>query len=205
MTMASSLPDISFADARDLLLEILDLDPAAKPAMRARIRQLQKLGLDQLEARYARRDYGLTELAKLATAFRMMQAFMLPSIAVRYLTERWQDLVPALLAGIGQDFAENLGVAEPIPNTPIVLIEGITLSRFGQKGANDARYDGPLGMILCLPVENAMIEVHKPASGLLLDSRSFMPALVSALQVKAALSGRQLAHEIDRLAASCNL
>ena len=202
MTSAASLPDISFADARDLLLEILGLDPDAQPAMRARIRQLQKLGLDQLEARYARRDYGLTELTKLATAFRLMQAFMLPSIAVRYLTERWSDFVPALLAGIDHDFASELGVRRLIPATPLVLIEGIALNRFGQKGANDARYDGPLGMIICLPAENAKLEVQKPASGLLLDTRSFMPALLNGLQIKAALSGRQLAHEIDRLAAS---
>ena len=196
------MPDLAFASVRDLLLETLGLDSEAKPAMRARIRQLQNLGLAASAMPYARHDYGLVELARLAAAFRMMQAFMLPIVAVRYLTERWEDFVPALIAGIGADLVREFDAVVPVGGKPLVLIEGIALSRFGQKSANDKRYDGPLGRIELLTSDASMFESPPIASSLLLDTRSFMPGLVRGLQNRGAISERQIAHEIARLAIS---
>ena len=61
----------------------------------------------------------------LATAFQLMSAFVLPSIAVRLLTERWADFAPALLAGINDDVAQRRWSEEPAPRRPFLMVEGV--------------------------------------------------------------------------------
>ena len=202
MSEISSMPDLTFGTACEILLETLNLDPDAGPAMKARIRQVQNLGLAKSDTPYARHDYGLAELAKLAAAFRMMQGFMLPIIAVRYLTERWEDLVPALIDGIDSEFLREIGAVVPVGHKPLVLIEGIALAQLGQKSANDKRYDGPLGRIERVSLDGVCEAGAGISSGLLLDTRSFMPGLINGLQARAVVTDRQMAHEIARLALS---
>lgn len=103
---------------------------------------------------YERFSYGLPELARLSMAFRMMSAFMLPIVAVRYRTERLPDIVPGLIAALDEGDTRDRWDSGPAARLPIVAIEGVALSRLGQKAASDSRYDGALGKVLAA-FENA--------------------------------------------------
>lgn len=174
----------------------------ARSAFQARIRQLQRIGLLKKPdgKAYERFTYGLVELAALATAFRLMAAFMLPSLAVRYLTERWGDFVPALLGGLGGELAGDRW-GDDTYTERYIAIEGVALARLGQKGANDTRYDGPLGLVVAYVGEATLDRVSETGvpQGVVVATRGYMTALVSELRKLDFLSSEQIADEIDRL------
>jgi hypothetical protein len=193
---------LTYEEATTLLMEALEQPDGARSAFQARIRQLQRIGLlkDTGGKAYARFTYGLVELAILATAFRLMAAFMLPVVAVRHLDERWAEFVPALLSGMG-DYGRSRWDQDTPCAGPFVAIEGTALSRLGQKGASDTRYDGPLGAIRCIGASDHVETVWKAAAaqGVLIDTRTYIAPLVAKLAELETVSSRQLADEIDRL------
>lgn len=150
---------------------------------------------------YERFSYGLPELARLSMAFRMMSAFMLPIVAVRYLTERWPDIVPGLIAALDEGDARGRWGSGPAARFPIVAIEGVALSRLGQKAASDSRYDGPLGKVLAAfeNAELASILGGTMTDGVMIDARSFMPGLVNEVRALDYVSDEQIADDVDRL------
>ncbi len=181
----------------------LEQPESARSAFQARIRQLQRIGLLKKPdgKAYERFSYGLVELAALATAFRLMAAFMLPIVAVRYVSERWADFIPALVAGLGPDHARSRwGEGQPL-DASFVAIEGVALARLGQKAASDTRYDGPLGLITCHPDNDALSKVwgETTRQGIVFDTRPYMSALITNLATLETVSEEQVADEIDRL------
>jgi hypothetical protein len=198
---------LSFGEAIRILMAVLEIEPtdAARSAFGSRVRQLQRMGLlgRSGDKSYERFTYGLVELARLATTFRLMTAFMLPSVAKRFVTERWADILPGVVAGIGDaaphDFwSERDGAA---PDRPVVVIEGVSLAELGQKTTSDPRYDGPLGMIALLPaIGMPSADSERPiVAGAMIDTRPYMTKLVEALLALEAVSEARVADEIDRL------
>ena len=193
---------LSYGAAIDVLMQTLDTDAEARSAFAARVRQLQRVGLCKPTGSYNRFTYGLVELAAIATAFQMMSAFMLPIVAVRFLNERWSIFVPPLVAGtgdaMGRAFWRERDV--PQPDTPIIFMEGVALSRLGQKSASDSRYDGPLGKTMALSPGDVIGRAFGTVTaGVMIDTRSYMPRLIGALEATEPVSRRQLEDEIDRL------
>lgn len=194
---------LDFNEVIRVLMLALEIDPAARSAVQARVRQLQRMGLSKRSGgrAYERFTYGLVELATLATAFRLMAAFVLPIVAVRFLTERWADFVPALVSGVAHiDGADQPNVGET-DSGPLVAIEGVALSRLGQKAATDSRYDGPLGRIDRHAGSAILDDVFGTAmvGGVVIDTRTYMAGLISALAALDFVSTAQIADEIDRL------
>ena len=194
---------LEFSEAVRILMVALEIEPTARSAFISRVRQLLRMGLLKREGgrTYERFSYGLPELARLAMAFRMMSAFMLPIVAVRYLTERWSDIVPSLVSALDGGDADDRWGGEPPARVPMVAIEGVALSRLGQKAASDSRYDGPLGRVLAV-AENAEIASvlgEMMTDGMMVDARSFMPGLVHELRALDYVSGEQIADDVDRL------
>jgi hypothetical protein len=194
---------LGYEEATTLLMEALVQPESARSAFQARIRQLQRIGLLKKpdSKAYERFSYGLVELAALATAFRLMAAFMLPIVAVRYVSERWADFLPALVAGLGSDYAHSRWDEGQPFDVSFVAIEGVALARLGQKAASDTRYDGPLGQVSCHPDNDALGKLWSETTpqGILVDTRPYMAALIAKLAAVETVSDEQIADEIDRL------
>ena len=194
---------LDFGEAVRILMVALKIEPTARSAFTARVRQLQRMGLLKREGAraYERFRYGVPELALLATAFRMMSAFMLPILAVRYLTERSKDIVPALVAALDEEDARNRFRGETSARVPILTIEGIALSRLGQKTASDSRYDGPLGKVVAASENAKLASVlgETMTDSVMIDARSFMPSLVREVRMLDYVSNEQIADDVDRL------
>lgn len=194
---------LEFSEAVRILMVALGVEPTARSAFISRVRQLQRMGLLKREGgrTYERFSYGLPELARLAMAFRMMSAFMLPIVAVRYLTERWSDIVPGLIAALDEDDALDRWGSEPPARVPMLAIEGVALSRLGQKAASDSRYDGPLGKVLAAAenAELASVLGETMTDGVMIDARSFMPTLIHEVRTLEYVSDEQIADDVDRL------
>lgn len=184
-------------------MEALEQPESARSAFQARIRQLQRIGLQKKpdSKAYERLSYGLVELAALATAFRLMAAFMLPIVAVRYVTECWADFLPGLVAGLGPDHGSSRWDEGQPFDASFVAIEGVALARLGQKAAGDTRYDGPLGQVSCHPENDVLGALWSETTpqGILFDTRPYMSALIAKLATLDTVSEEQLADEIDRL------
>ncbi len=176
------------------------LPPSARTALDARIRHLQRLGVPARspDQRMSRLAYGITELAALATAIRLMTAFMVPTLAARYVTERWDALAPFNLAGARDVLSADYLMRRPITCGTIAIIEGNALADLGQKGRHDERYVGKLGDILI--VDDAIdIALVTLSAGLILDSRAYMPTIVNRSIELSLGTEADLASELDRL------
>ena len=194
---------LDFNEAIRVLMLALEIDPAARSAVQARVRQLQRMGMSKRSAgrAYERFTYGLVELAMIATAFRLMAAFVLPIVAVRLLSERWADFVPALVSGVGHADADGLLTVEEADDGPLIAIEGVALSRLGQKTATDSRYDGPLGRVDRHAASAILDDVFGSTmvGGVVIDTRTYMVGLTGNLAALEFVSTAQIADEIDRL------
>lgn len=194
---------IDFSEALRILIVALGMEDVPRSAFQSRVRQLLRMGLlKRGEGRtYERFSYGLAELARLAVTFRMMSAFMLPNIAVRYATERWADVVTALVGALDEADGQDRWSNAQRLQTPVLAIEGMALSRLGQKTATDSRYDGPLGRVIALGGEANLIGVmgQTMTEGVVIDARSFMPRLVQELRLLDYISDAQVGDELDRL------
>lgn len=193
--------NLSFADAITVLLEACMLPPSARTALDARIRHLQRLGVPARspDQRMSRLAYGIAELAALATAIRLMTAFMVPTLAARYVTERWDELAPFNLAGAREVLPADYLARRPITCGTIAIIEGNALADLGQKGRHDERYVGKLGSIVIVNDDAIGFAAIKHCSGLFLDSRAYMPTIVTRSIELGLATEADLASELDRL------
>lgn len=192
---------LTFSQSLGVLMEACDVPAEARGAFEARVRQLQRLGLPQRspEQRMARMRYGIVELAMLATAFRLMAAFVIPTLAVRYLTERWTDLAPAMLAGAGDALPTDYLLRRSVTAGPIVLIEGHALADLGQKGRLDERNTGPLGRIKVASADAPDLPKLVGGVGIMLDTRTYMPRIVGPVAALTLATDAELTEELDRL------
>lgn len=192
---------LSFTDALNVLMNACSVPRTGRTAFEARVRHLQRLGLpargpDDHGARIA---YGIPELAGLATAFRFMAAFLPPALAVRYVVERWADLAPFVLAGAREALPASYLMRRSIGNGTIAIIAGNALADLGHKGRHDERNAGPLGRLVIVGSDEPDIISIVGGAGLLIDSRTYMPALVTTVAACATATDADLADELDRL------
>ncbi len=193
--------NLTFSGAITVLMEACAIPPTARAAFDARVRHLQRLGVPTRAPaqRMSRIDYGIPEFAALATAFRLMAAFMIPALAARYVTERWGELAPFALAGARSVLPADYLSRRPIDNKTVAIIAGNALADLGQKGRHDERYVGPLGDISIVEPDTLRWSALADGAGLLLDSRTYMPAIVTHAAELAMATDADLAQELDRL------
>lgn len=147
----------------------------------------------------ARIDYGIAELAALATALRLMAAFLVPTLAVRFVTERWSDLAPFALAGARDVIPAEYLSRRPLRSGTIAVIEGNALADLGQKGRHDERNAGPLGNIVIVHADATDLPALIQGAGAFVDSQTYMPVIVSRSVALAMATDADLAVELDRL------
>ena len=193
--------NLTFADAVTVLMEACAVPPTGRTAFEARVRHLQRLGvpLRAPDQRATRLDYGITELAALATAVRLMAAFMIPTLAARYVTERWAELAPFVLAGAREVLPADYLARRPIRHGTIAMIEGNALADLGRKGRHDERYVGSLSSIVVIDPEATSLPPIAGGALLVLDSTSYMPVIVTRSVELALATDADLAVEMDRL------
>lgn len=178
------------------------IDPSARTAFDARIRQLQRIGVPRHDDKRpaGRLDYGIVELAALATATRLMAAFMVPSLAARYVTERWKTLAPALLAGARAALPATYLARRPLSDETIIVMEATALADLGRQGQHDERYTGALGDLIAVDLAALQNAVRKiGGAGLVLDAAGYMPGIVEGFSQETMATEQELFHELDRL------
>ena len=197
----SPLLSLSFADAITVLLDACGLSQNARAAFDARIRHLQRLGVpSRTDDMAGRLHYGIPELAALATAVRLMDAFMAPALAARYVTERWQLLAPFALAGVGEALPASYIARRAIPPATFAVFQANALAMLGKRRQHDERGEEPLGSLrVCDEVRAAAITEALNGAGLVLDSRTYMPAIIRGWVGHLAATEVELGTELDRL------
>lgn len=191
---------LSFGNTLDVLMAACRVDSDGRETLGSRVRQLQRLGLPRLAPPEGRPSYGLLEIVELATAMRLMAAFMMPTLAARYVLERWDVLSECVLAGAKGDIPTSYLERRPIRPVTLLVIEGSALADLGRKGKHDDRYVGPLGNVTATDpgsLEAALATTDGAAA--ILDSRTYMPAVLNRFRDRAAATETELAYELDRL------
>ena len=178
------------------------IDPSARVPFDARIRQLQRLGVPRRDEAPAAgpADYGIVELAALATAVRLMATFMVPSLAARYVLERWTVLAPVLLAGARSALPEPYVARRPLGDETMIVIKASALADLGRQGRHDERYVGALGEMIpadCTTLSAALATMG--GGGLVVDTTTYMPVIVDEVSTTTMATEPELEHELDRL------
>jgi hypothetical protein len=191
---------LRYAQAVTVLMAACGIDPAARTAFAARVRQLQRLGVPpHREGQGGGPAYGLAELAAFATAVRLMAAFMVPSLAARYVIECWPTFAPALLAGAREALPDSYLARRPLSDETVIVIAPSALGDLGRQGRHDERYAGTLGDMAVLSPASVLDTVRNIGGGVVLDTTAFMPKLVAGF-VEAAIATEQDAmRELDLL------
>lgn len=178
------------------------IEPHARAAFEARIRQLQRLGLPRRTGAgpVGRIEYGIAELAALATAVRLMAAFMVPSLAARYVAERWEILAPVFLAGARAALPASYLARRAIGDVTMFLIDATALADLGKQGRHDERYAGLLGDVIAVAPAALEDAIRRAGgAGLILDATGYMPTIVEGFARGTIATEQELAHELDGL------
>lgn len=194
-----ALLSLTFSQAVTLLIEACDLKTAKRSAVEARIKQLQRAGMP---GRYPgapadRPHYGIPELAAFATAFQLMNAFMVPALAARYVTEKWSELASFALVGAEAALPRAYLQRRPIKSAALALFQANALADLGHKGAHGERYAGPLGDIRVVQIDHNLPDAFR--NGLHLDSRDYMPVVIARFAEMTMATDAELCVELDRL------
>lgn len=196
----SHILSLSFGDAVMILMEACGLAPEARTAFDARIRQLQRLGVPRGEHAPGRLRYGIAELAALATAMKLMDAFMVPALAARYVVERWAELAPCMLAGAREALPESYLARRPIASDTFAAFAANALATMGKRHRHDERYVEPLGTVRVVDEKRAgAMATALGGAGLILDTRIYMPVLVQRWAQVLSATDAELGIELDRL------
>ncbi|PZO81001.1 MAG: hypothetical protein DI632_00010 [Sphingomonas hengshuiensis] len=192
---------LSFTDAITVLMDACGLSSEARSAFDARVRHLQRLGVPyRRDDAAARLHYGISELAAFATAVRLMDAFMAPALAARYVTEGWSALAPFLMAGAADALPQSYTVRRSIPGASIAVFRANALAMLGKRRQHDDRSDEPLGdVLICSEARTARVAEAVDGAALVLDSRTYLPAIVRGWAERLSATENELAHELDRL------
>lgn len=192
---------LSFAQAIPVLLKACGLRADARLALAARIRQLQRLGLETPGTPSSRKPgYGLLELAELATAVQMMAAFVMPKFASRYLIEQRSEFLPFYLAGALNAVPDAWREQRRLSDKCYALLPRTALADLGKTASRDKKYAGELGKVLLFSdCSLADVSTATGGAGVILDSSVFMPALVRAALNAAFATEEELGWELDRI------
>ncbi len=192
---------LSFAQAVSVLLEACRLPVQTRGALSARVRQLQRLGLETPGSLSARKPgYGLFELAELASAIQMMAAFVLPKRAARYVTEQRAELLPFYLAGARSAVPADWCNQRQLSEKRYAVLPGSGLAELGQNAARDKRYAGDLGRITLIAGGSlAELSALSGGAGVVIDSSTYMPTLVREAVELAFATEEELGAELDRI------
>ena len=192
---------LSFSDALIVLMDACGLAPGARTAFDARVRQLQRLGVPARGlGEGGRLRYSIPELAALATAMKLMDAFMVPALAARYVTERWATLAPFILAGAEEALPESYLARRTIAPESFAVFGSNALATMGKRHRHDERYVEPLGSVRVVDEKRAaIITAALGGAGLVLDSRSYMPTIVREWVERLSATDAELGMELDRL------
>lgn len=197
ISLRLSLP---FPAAVTVLMEALGLAEHARTAFEARIRQLQRHGVPMRDPRDPRLIYGIAELAAFATATKLMDAFMVPALAARYVTERFEDLSDFALAGATGSLPTDYVARRTISTNHFAVFGAHALAEMGKRHRHDARYIAPLGMVRIVDakgIADALIEAEGAA--IILDARTYMPTIVGRWIELTGATAAETALELDRL------
>lgn len=199
--MATSPPlSLSFSDVVTTLMQACSLPPLARAAFDGRLRHLQRLGmLDRADGGPRNLRYGIREVAQLATAMRLIDASMPPALAARYVRERWDTFTPVVLAGAVGAVPSRYLARRSLPSTPFAVIRASALSLLGQRQQHDHRGDEPLGSVIALGEADATFAEAIAGAALVIDSRTYMPAVVRNWAERLLATETELMTELDRL------
>lgn len=192
---------LSFSQTVTVLMEACAIPSDGRTAFEARVRQLQRLGVPKRSSTKARgrHDYGIAELAALATAARLMAAFMVPTLAARYVIERWNELAQFALAGADEALSTDYRARRPLRGGPIAVFEGNALADLGRRGRHDDRYVGELGRVILAQADATELQETTGGAGVIIDGRTFMPVLVTRFAELTMATDAELSLELDRL------
>lgn len=197
ISLRLSLP---FPSAVSVLMEALGLALQARTAFEARIRQLQRHGVPIRDARDPRLIYGIAELAAFATATKLMDAFMVPALAARYVTEKLEALGDFALAGAIEALPKGYVARRTISTDHFAVFGAHALAQMGQRHRHDARYIAPLGMVQIVSA-SGIADVLSQAEGaaIILDARTYMPVIVNRWTELTGATAAETGLELDRL------
>lgn len=192
---------LTYGDFVLLLMKACRILPKARAPFEARIRHLQRLGLPELAGDSLKRlHYGIAECAAFATALRMIDLFIPPALAVRLVTERWSDLTDFVLAGAAETLPRAYLTRRSIPQATFAVFRANALAALGTGREDDQSSEDLLGQFrIC---EGSHAEVMFDAlggAGLVLDSRTYMPAIVREWAERLSATDAELGIEMDRL------
>jgi hypothetical protein len=192
---------LSFSDALTVLMDACGLASGARTAFDARVRQLQRLGVPaRKDGDAGRLRYGIPELAALATAMKLMDAFMVPALAARYVTERWATLTPFVLAGANDVLPVSYLARRSIIADSFAVFGSNALATMGKRHRHDERYVEPLGTVLVVDEKRAAATTAALGGAVLvLDSRSYIPVVVGEWAERLSATDAELGVELDRL------
>lgn len=195
------LLSLRFTDAVTVLMEACGIADGARSPFDARIRHLQRLGVPVRGDESSNRlRYGIPELAALATAVRLMDAFMAPALAARYVTERWNVLAPFALAGAGEALPSGYVARRSVPSATFAAFRASALAMLGKRQLHDERGEEPLGAIrICDEARPAAITDAVEGAGIILDSRVYMPVILRRWAEFLSATEAELGSELDRL------
>lgn len=203
--MAAAIPrtiELGFADAVTILMRACQIDGGRRQAFVARVRHLQRLGLPprQVTVGQPRLTFGLAELAAIATAIQLMAAFLPPTVAVRYVLERWTELTPCLLAGAVGELPTAYADRRPIEAGRFLVLAGSALCDLGDSAAHEARYAFTLGPVRSFGDGSlAQAAVAADGSGTLVDTGLYMPLILTCMRDLGNATDEDIAAELDRL------
>ena len=196
----SRVLSLSFADTITVLLAACGLPAAARTAFDARVRQLQRHGVPARDGDPSNRiRYGIAELAALGTATKLMDAFMVPALAARYVVERWTELAPCMLVGAREALPANYLARRSIPTESFAVFGSNALAQMGKRHRHDERYAEPLGTVRVVDEKHAAAAAALGGAGLVLDSRTYMPIIVQQWAERLSATDSELSSELDRL------
>ncbi|MBN2971012.1 hypothetical protein JW805_03145 [Roseomonas aeriglobus] len=192
---------LSYGDAITVLMDACGLPAIARTAFDARVRQLQRLGVPRRDDQaLGRLRYGIAELAALATATKLMDAFMVPALAARYVVERWQELAPCMLAGARDALPASYLARRSVAAESFAFFGSNALAMMGKRHRHDERYVEPLGTVRIVDEKRAAATAAAlGGAGLILDSSTYMPVIVREWKDRLSVTDIEMGVELDRL------
>lgn len=192
---------LSFGDSIVVLMMACGIAPDARGPFEARIRHLQRLGIpDRAGDAMYRLHYGIAELAAFATTVRLIDAFMAPALAVRYVTERWSDLAPLVLAGASEVLPPAYLIRRSVGLDSFAVFRASALASLGKRGEDGEHHDEMLGRIrICDGARAETIVEALGGAGLVLDSRTYMAVIVEEWAGRLSATDAELGIELDRM------
>lgn len=201
MSRSNALLSLTFTDTLTVLMDACGLPPGARTAFDARVRQLQRHGVPMRDDDTSGRiRYGIPELAALATATKLMDAFMVPALAARYVVERRVELAPCMLAGAREVLTASYLARRSISSDSFAVFGSNALAQMGKRHRHDARYVEPLGTVRVVDEKRAAATAAAlGGAGLVLDSSTFMPVIARQWVERLSVTEIEFATELDRL------